>query len=84
MPVRTCVACRRRLAQDALVRFARRPDGWAFDTGRRRAAGRGAYLCSDACAGRVGKNKRFPGLAAAAAAYPWSAAPLSQVACRTV
>jgi predicted RNA-binding protein YlxR (DUF448 family) len=51
---------------------------------KRRAEGRGAYLCSALCAGRVAKNKRFPGLAAAAAAYPWPGAALSQVARRTV
>jgi hypothetical protein len=39
---------------------------WRVDAGRSRAPGRGAYLCSAACAGRVVKNRRYPGLAAAA------------------
>jgi predicted RNA-binding protein YlxR (DUF448 family) len=46
-------------------RFVRTPEGWLPD-GERRREGRGAYLCSIACAGRVEKNKRFPGLGSAA------------------
>ncbi|PZR58514.1 MAG: hypothetical protein DLM50_03270 [Candidatus Meridianibacter frigidus] len=46
-------------------RFVRTAEGWTAD-GRRRAQGRGAYLCSSACAEKVIKNKRYPGLASAA------------------
>ncbi len=60
-PIRTCVGCRQRLAQAALRRFVRRSDGWQADPGRR-SDGRGVYLCSAACAERVAKNKRYPGL----------------------
>jgi len=61
VPVRTCVGCRRRQAQAGLRRFVRRVDGWQADAGRR-SEGRGVYLCSSACAERVAKNKRYPGL----------------------
>ncbi|MBV8152746.1 MAG: DUF448 domain-containing protein [Candidatus Eremiobacteraeota bacterium] len=68
-PIRTCVGCRERRDQSAMVRFVRRDGGgggeWSADRGRR-SEGRGAYLCSAQCAGRVAKNKRYPGLAAAA------------------
>jgi len=60
-PVRTCVGCRQRLAQAGLRRFVRRTDGWQADAARR-SDGRGVYLCSPACAERVAKNKRYPGL----------------------
>ncbi len=60
-PIRTCVGCRRRAAQAGLRRFVRAADGWRADAGRR-SAGRGVYLCSAVCAGRVAKNKRYPGL----------------------
>ncbi|TAM90857.1 DUF448 domain-containing protein, partial [bacterium] len=64
-PERTCVGCRRRLPQAALARFVREGTAWAVDV-RRRAPGRGVYLCSAACGVRVAKNKRYPGLSAAA------------------
>jgi predicted RNA-binding protein YlxR (DUF448 family) len=60
VPQRTCVGCRRVLEQAALRRFVRIDGRWVADRGPR-AAGRGAYLCSRACAERVAKNKRFPG-----------------------
>ncbi len=43
-------------------RFVRHSEGWRAD-GQGKQAGRGAYLCSHACAEKVIKNKRFPGLA---------------------
>ncbi|TAM78045.1 DUF448 domain-containing protein [bacterium] len=64
-PERTCVGCRHRLPQAALVRFVRDGAEWAIDV-RRRAPGRGVYLCSAVCGVRVAKNKRYPGLSAAA------------------
>jgi len=58
------------MAQPALTRFVRVPDGWSADPpGGKRRAGRGAYLCSAECAQRAAKNRRYPGLASAAAKY---------------
>lgn len=52
-PARTCVACRRTQSQADLRRITRTPDGdVAVDQGRRRAPGRGAYLCTDAACWR--------------------------------
>ncbi|MBV9718417.1 MAG: YlxR family protein [Candidatus Eremiobacteraeota bacterium] len=69
-PIRTCVGCRRQFAQPDLVRFTRAADGWHADgASRRRRPGRGAYLCSAACAERARKNRRYPGLGEAAAEY---------------
>ncbi|MFZ1125818.1 MAG: DUF448 domain-containing protein [Candidatus Baltobacteraceae bacterium] len=70
-PVRTCVGCRRRFAQAALVRFVCRGERWERDAGRVRAAGRGAYLCSELCAAQVAKNRRYAGLAPAAEGIEW-------------
>ncbi len=51
-----------------MVRFTRGgPHGAWMPDGPSRLPGRGAYLCSPKCAARVAKNKRYPGLAAAAA-----------------
>jgi predicted RNA-binding protein YlxR (DUF448 family) len=44
-PVRTCVACRTRLPQRALVRLRRRSDGVVVPAMGRRTRGRSAYLC---------------------------------------
>ena len=43
--VRTCVACRTRRPQRALVRLRRRPDGVVVPAVGRRTRGRSAYLC---------------------------------------
>jgi predicted RNA-binding protein YlxR (DUF448 family) len=66
------VGCRQRFVQSALVRFVRRDVGWQRDAGAHRGPGRGAYLCSAACALRVAKNKRFAGLASAAEGMQWA------------
>ncbi|MBV8355981.1 MAG: YlxR family protein [Candidatus Eremiobacteraeota bacterium] len=68
-PVRTCVGCRRRFEQAELVRFVRSAAGWRADPpgARHRQLGRGAYLCSVECGNDARKNKRYPGLGAAAA-----------------
>ncbi|MBV8117932.1 MAG: YlxR family protein [Candidatus Eremiobacteraeota bacterium] len=52
-----------------LIRFVRGPQGWAADRSRCKQAGRGAYLCSQACGAAAAKNRRYPGLSAAAAEY---------------
>jgi predicted RNA-binding protein YlxR (DUF448 family) len=53
------------------MRFVREGTVWRPDAAGRRAPGRGAYLCSERCAARVVKNKRFPGLSDAASAVSW-------------
>ncbi|MEM9460342.1 MAG: YlxR family protein [Myxococcota bacterium] len=45
-PVRTCVACRARRPQRALVRLGRRSDGVVVPAVGRHAKGRHAYLCA--------------------------------------
>jgi predicted RNA-binding protein YlxR (DUF448 family) len=51
-------------------RFVRTgPRAWQADAGRKRQPGRGVYLCGADCIKRVEKNKKYPGLAAAAAEY---------------
>ena len=73
VPTRTCVGCRERREQQTMIRFTRGADGWIAD-GVTRNPGRGAYICSAKCVGRVAKNKRFPGLSRAAqSADPFSA-----------
>ena len=68
MPIRTCVGCRTRREQRELLRFVRRADCWSADTGKR-SDGRGVYLCRSQCARAVIKNRRYPGLGAAAIAH---------------
>ena len=74
VPTRTCVGCRLRFPQPALARFVRCGAGWERDAAGERAPGRGAYLCSQPCAARVRKNKRYPGLAAVAEQAGWEQA----------
>jgi len=45
--MRTCVACRTERPKRDLVRIVRAPDGTVALDPSGRAAGRGAYLCSD-------------------------------------
>ncbi|MHB1551283.1 MAG: YlxR family protein [Vulcanimicrobiaceae bacterium] len=64
------MGCRAVREQLALVRFVRTPEGWQGDPpGARRRPGRGAYLCSRECGARTAKNRKYPGLASAAAEY---------------
>ncbi|MBV9027078.1 MAG: DUF448 domain-containing protein [Candidatus Eremiobacteraeota bacterium] len=71
IPVRSCVGCRERFEQERLFRFVRTSSGWRAGApgGRRKQPGRGVYLCGEPCAQRARKNKRYPGLGAAAAEY---------------
>jgi predicted RNA-binding protein YlxR (DUF448 family) len=56
------------LPQHDLTRFVRDAAGWHRDpVAQRKQPGRGAYLCSAACAQRAVKNRRYPGLGTAAA-----------------
>ena len=60
-PVRTCVGCRRRDSQKALVRIARASAGFRVDP-RRRLPGRGAYVhvqCVDRALARGGVARGF-------------------------
>jgi predicted RNA-binding protein YlxR (DUF448 family) len=54
-----------------MQRFVRAPGkaAWQADAGSKRQPGRGVYLCGIDCARRVEKNKKYPGLASAAAEY---------------
>ena len=68
VPIRQCAGCRARLPQKQMQRFVRQDRVWHPDAARRRP-GRGVYLCSAECAKRVEKNRKYPGLASAAAEY---------------
>jgi len=62
-------ADRARKPQGSMRRFVRSgPRDWQVDEASKQP-GRGAYLCSPVCAVAVSKNRRYPGLAAAAAEY---------------
>ena len=59
-PVRTCVGCRRRDDQAALLRVVANGTGVRVDV-RRRAPGRGAYVHPDpACVTAAVKRRAFP------------------------
>jgi predicted RNA-binding protein YlxR (DUF448 family) len=68
-PIRQCAGCRERKPQASMRRFVRADAAgrvrWLAGEGKRRS-GRGVYLCSAECVKRVEKNRKFPGLAAAA------------------
>ena len=66
--VRQCAGCRQRRPQASMRRFVRGgAREWRADDAKR-LPGRGVYLCASAgCVLRAEKNRRFPGLAAAAA-----------------
>jgi predicted RNA-binding protein YlxR (DUF448 family) len=74
--MRQCTGCRGRFPQAALQRFVRiRQAGggpgsqWVPDPMGKKQPGRGVYLCRRAeCIKLVEKNKKVPGLAAAASA----------------
>jgi predicted RNA-binding protein YlxR (DUF448 family) len=55
-PLRTCIGCRRRLPQHALVRCADGPGGAAVG---RSAPGRGAWLCSAECFDTAVRRRAF-------------------------
>ena len=70
-PTRTCVGCRKTFQQARLLRFVRSTEGWKADREGKKGKqpGRGTYLCSGECAEKVAKNRKYPGLASAAAEY---------------
>ncbi|WP_052462112.1 YlxR family protein [Nigerium massiliense] len=57
-PERTCVGCRRRAEQSALVRIVVDGDRFAVDA-RRAAGGRGAYL-HPGCGAKALRNRAIP------------------------
>jgi len=72
VPIRTCVACRRRAEQRELVRFTVDGSGRARPDGRGRRPGRGAYVCpTDACWERLchRARKRGPDVESSEAAF---------------
>ncbi|HEY7601633.1 MAG TPA: YlxR family protein [Methylomirabilota bacterium] len=59
--VRTCLGCRRVRPQGELLRIVRTADGHVEPDLRRRAGGRGAYLCRrDACLTECVRRGRWP------------------------
>jgi predicted RNA-binding protein YlxR (DUF448 family) len=69
-PIRQCAGCRERKPQAQMQRFVRVDSrSWRPDGPRKRQPGRGVYLCSAGCSLRVEKNRKYPGLASAAAEY---------------
>ena len=60
MPFRMCVGCRQVRPKDVLVRLVRDADGAVTVDPRRRAPGRGAYVCADmVCVERALKGSRL-------------------------
>jgi predicted RNA-binding protein YlxR (DUF448 family) len=60
LPMRTCVGCRRSRPQAELLRLVRTPDGGVAEDPRRRAGGRGAYLCRrEACLSECVRRGRW-------------------------
>jgi predicted RNA-binding protein YlxR (DUF448 family) len=60
-PMRTCLGCRRSRPQAELLRIVRTSDGVLEADLRRRAGGRGAYLCRrEACLSECVRRGRWP------------------------
>src|SRR5262245_29982621 len=60
-PLRTCLGCRRVRPQAELLRIVRTPDGRVEPDLRRRATGRGGYLCrQEACLSECVRRGRWP------------------------
>jgi uncharacterized protein len=57
-PLRRCVVCREALPQKELLRLYQRDGQWQFDL-KRRAGGRGAWLCFKSKCHEVKQLKRF-------------------------
>lgn len=45
VPIRTCIACGKKLSFHELVRIVRTPEGTVRIDGNKRTMGRGAYMC---------------------------------------
>ena len=57
--VRTCIACGARSTKGGMVRVVRMPNGAIVLDEKGRAAGRGAYVCSQACFEKACATHRF-------------------------
>ena len=58
-PVRSCIGCGARRAQQELTRVAVGPDGGLVVDRARQVPGRGAYLCGVGCLAAAVKRKAF-------------------------
>jgi uncharacterized protein len=58
IPLRRCVVCREALPQKELLRLYQKDGQWQFDL-KRRAGGRGAWLCFKSKCHEVKQLKRF-------------------------
>jgi hypothetical protein len=58
-PVRCCIGCGARRAQEELTRLAVGPEGGVVVDRARRVPGRGAYLCGVGCLAAAIKRKAF-------------------------
>lgn len=56
---RTCIACRKILPKDHLLRIVRSPEGTVYYDSTGRANGRGAYVCNIKCCNKAYKIKAF-------------------------
>jgi predicted RNA-binding protein YlxR (DUF448 family) len=60
-PMRTCLGCRQARPQAELLPIVRTPEGGVKPDPRRRARGRGAYLCRrEACLSECVRRGRWP------------------------
>jgi predicted RNA-binding protein YlxR (DUF448 family) len=58
IPFRRCVICRESLPQKSLLRMVQKEGSWQFDL-RRKALGRGSWLCLDHKCHELKSLKRF-------------------------
>ncbi len=58
IPLRRCVVCREALPQKELLRLTQKDGAWQFDL-KRRALGRGAWICPKETCHEVKQLKRF-------------------------
>ena len=57
-PERTCIACRKKLCKNELIRIVKTPDGSIVVDKSGCADGRGTYVCKNAeCIKKIRKNK---------------------------
>jgi uncharacterized protein len=59
VPERTCMGCGRKAAKQELRRLVVSGDGEVSVDSKRRAPGRGAYLCGAGCLRAAAKRKAF-------------------------
>lgn len=58
MPERTCIACRKKLPQNEMIRISLDKEGNIHFDDKKRSNGRGAYICkSNECMQKCIKNK---------------------------